>query len=348
VKGMEGALYITDKDRIILEEFHRACVDKKTADKIKAVLLMAQGFTYAEIEKILLLDERTLNRYKKLYKNKGVDGLTANNYQGSSGKLSDEQIRELKEELGTKLYRTAEEICEYVLKRFKVKYTAPGMVQTLHRIGYTYKKASSVPGKTDKEKQERFVRRYKRRYKTLSEDEKVYFMDGSHPTFNNHVGYGWIRKGERFEIPSQDGRKRINLMGAYNSKEGEVVIRDYDTLNQESVIDFLGRLRMRNGEKRLHVICDNARYQHTKGVKQAARALNIHLVYLPGYSPNLNLIERYWGFMKKRILVNRYYKTYEAFRDAILKFSRSKSKGLKKLLQRYIPEKFHLIEPALA
>jgi transposase len=67
-------------------------VDKKTADKIKAILLMAQGFTYTEIEKILLLDERTLNRYKRLYKSEGIDGLTANNYQGSSYKLSDEQI----------------------------------------------------------------------------------------------------------------------------------------------------------------------------------------------------------------------------------------------------------------
>jgi transposase len=345
---MEGEFYVTDKDRIILEEFHRACMDKKTADKIKAILLMAQGFTYAEIEKILLLDERTLNRYKKLYRNEGIDGLTANNYQGGGGKLGDEQIRELKEELDTKLYRTAEEICEYVWKRFKVRYTASGMVQTLHRIGYTYKKASSVPGKADKEKQEAFVKRYKRRYKTLSEDEKVYFMDGSHPTFNNHAGYGWIRKGGRFEIPSQDGRKRINLLGAYNPKDGEAVIRDYGTLNQDSVIDFLEKLRKRNGDKRLHIICDNARYQHAKEVKKAAKALNIHLSYLPGYSPNLNLIERYWGFMKNRILVNRYYKTYEAFRDAILKFSRSKSKRLKKLLQRYIPEKFHLVEPVLA
>jgi transposase len=69
---------------------------------------MAQGFAYAEIEKILLLDERTLNRYKRLYKNEGIDGLVANNYQGSSYKLSDAQIKELKQELDVKIYRTAE------------------------------------------------------------------------------------------------------------------------------------------------------------------------------------------------------------------------------------------------
>jgi transposase len=344
---MERTFYVTDKDRIILEEFHRACLDKRTADKIKAILLMAQGFTYEEIEKILLLDERTLNRYKKVYRNEGIDGLVANNYQGKSSKLSDEQINELRAELDANLYQTAEEVCEYVLKRFKVRYTVKGMVQTLHRLGYSYKKASSVPGKADKEQQEAFVKRYKRRYKKLSEGEKVYFMDGSHPTFNNHAGYGWIRKGGRFELPSQDGRKRINLLGAYNPKEGEVVIRDYETLNQWAVIAFLKVLRKRNGEAKLHIICDNARYQHAKEVKKAAKELNVHLIYLPGYSPNLNLIERYWGFLKKRILANRYYKTFELFRDAIRTFSRSKSKRLKRLLQSYIPEKFHIIEPVL-
>jgi transposase len=108
---MEGEFYLTDKDRSTSEEFHRSCPDKKTADKIKVILLMVQGFTYAEIERILLLDERTINRYKRLYRNEGIDELTANNYQGSSYKLSYEQIKELKEELDSKIYRTAEEVC---------------------------------------------------------------------------------------------------------------------------------------------------------------------------------------------------------------------------------------------
>jgi transposase len=77
-------------------------------------LLTARGFTCAEIEKILLLDERTLNRYKHLYTNEGIDGLTANNYQGSAFKLSEEQIDALKRELDSRIYRTAGEVCEYV------------------------------------------------------------------------------------------------------------------------------------------------------------------------------------------------------------------------------------------
>jgi hypothetical protein len=60
---------------------------------------------------------------------------------------------------------------------------------------------------------------------------------------NNLIGYGWIRKGRRFEIRNRDGRKRINLMGAYNPKDGEVIVQDYETLNQELDLPPIARHR---------------------------------------------------------------------------------------------------------
>jgi transposase len=345
---MEGEYYLSGKNRTILEEFHRACLDKKTADRIKAVLLLADGFTYHQIEKILLLDERTLMRYKKIYNEKGIDGLVSNNYQGRPFKPSAEQIKQLKQELDSNLYETSESICEYVWKTFGVRYTPQGMVQTLRRLGYRYKKTTIVPGKMDPEKQKDFVKSYKRRFNRLSDNEKVYFIDGSHPTYNNYAGYGWIAIGKRFSIKSQDGRMRLNLMGAYDPKTGDVIIREYETLNKESTIDFLRKLKTKNNGKKLFVICDNVRYQYAKAVREEAKVLDIQLIYLPSYSPNLNLIERYWGFLKKNVIVNKYYESFEHFKSAILTFSKNKSKKLKHALLNYIPEKFHLLEPAIA
>jgi transposase len=345
---MEGEFYLSGKDRKVLEEFHRACLDKKTADRIKALLLMSDGFTYRQIEKILLLNERTLMRYKKIYNEKGIDGLVANNYQGRQYKLSEEQINELKHELDCNLYETAESVCEYVKKTFCIRYTTQGMVQTLRRLGYRYKKTTIVPGKVNPEKQRDFVKSYKRRFYRLSDNEKVYFMDGSHPTYNNYAGYGWIAVGKRFSIKSQDGRMRLNLMGAYDPKAGEAIIREYETLNKESTIEFLRQLRSQNHGKKLYVICDNVRYQHAKAVREESKALKIHLIYLPSYSPNLNLIERYWGYLKKNVLVNKNYESFELFKTAILAFSKNKSKKLKHALLKYIPEKFHILESAIA
>ena len=342
---MEGDFTLSSKNRKILEEYHRACLDKRTADKIKTILLIADGFTYPQIKKILLLDERTFNRYKNIYIEKGIEGIVENNYQGRQCNLSEEQITKLKQELDSKLYETAEEVCEYVKQQFNVQYTPEGMVHLLHRLGYRYKKATIVPGKIDPVKQEKFVKKYKRRLKKLSEDEVVYFLDGCHPTYNSHAGYGWIAIGKQFAIKSQDGRKRINLMGAYNPKTGEPIVREYQTLNQESTIDFLHQLKYENEGKKIYVIWDNVSYQHAKGVKEAAKELKIKLVFLPRYSPNLNLIERYWGFLKKKIIKNKHYETFEEFKETILRFTKSKSEKLRKALMKYIPEKFHLIQP---
>jgi len=115
-------------------------------------------------------------------------------------------------------------------------------------------------------------------------------------------------------------------------------------LNRESVVSFLEELRKLNGSNKIHIICDNAKYMHAKIVKESAEALNIHLDYLPAYSPNLNLIERYWGFLKKRILMNRHYETFALFKTAILEFSKTKCDKIREELLRYIPERFHLFD----
>jgi transposase len=91
------------------------------------------------------------------------------------------------------------------------------------------------------------------------------------------------------------------------------------------------------------VICDNVPYQHSKIVKAAAKGLKIDLVYLPPYSPNLNLIERYWGLLKRKVLTNVYFESFEEFRNKILTFTRDRSCSLCNELRAYIPEKFHLI-----
>ena len=151
---------LKDNERKILEEMHRACRDKKTADKIKTILLLSEGWTYEEIEKVLLLDKRTTMRYKKTFLRGGIDALTCNNHQGRFSKLSEEQLQQLKETLNTHLFATAQEVCAYVEKTFNIRYTPEGMVQTLHRIGYSYKKTKAIPGKADQEKQKEFVDEY--------------------------------------------------------------------------------------------------------------------------------------------------------------------------------------------
>ena len=77
------------------------------------------------------------------------------------------------------------------------------------------------------------------------------------------------------------------------------------------------------GGKRLHpitLVLDNARYQRCALVMTLAAQLKIELLFLPPYSPNLNLIERLWKLVKKDCLYNVYYENFALFRGRIQTF----------------------------
>jgi len=79
------------------------------------------------------------------------------------------------------------------------------------------------------------------------------------------------------------------------------------------------------------VICDNARYYRSKAVQEYLETSRIKLVFLPPYAPNLNLIERFWKFLKKNVLYNRYYETFDEFREACETFFKNPHKYQREL-----------------
>lgn len=90
-------------------------------------------------------------------------------------------------------------------------------------------------------------------------------------------------------------------------------------INAQTVIQFLYQLRIYYFDmKPIYIVLDNARYQHCDLVRYTAWQLNIHLTFLPTYSPNLNVIERLWKFLKKKTLYAHYYENFKEFKGAII------------------------------
>jgi transposase len=119
-------------------------------------------------------------------------------------------------------------------------------------------------------------------------------------------------------IKAASGRKRFSVLGALNAVTKEVVtITDHGYINAVSVCALLQKLYDQFKHLPIVVIMDNARYQRCALVLEKAQALKIQIVFLPPYSPNLNLIERLWKFVKKKTLYNQYYPLYEQFHKAI-------------------------------
>ncbi len=93
--------------------------------------------------------------------------------------------------------------------------------------------------------------------------------------------------------------------------------------NCDTYANELAQKELRNAYpdgKEILVIQDNAKYNHSFASGDTIKELNITPIFLPPYSPNLNLIERIWKFMKKKIMKNIYYPTFENFWNAIINF----------------------------
>lgn len=144
----------------------------------------------------------------------------------------------------------------------------------------------------------------------------VVFMDAAHFVYGAFLGMVWCFV--RMFIPSPSGRKRFNVLGALNAVSKEVLTFTNETyINAQSVCQLLLQIAQYYGSKPITVVLDNARYQKCALVQGFAAELGIELLFLPSYSPQLNLIERYWRFLRKKCLYSCYYPDFSKFRTAI-------------------------------
>jgi transposase len=124
---------------------------------------------------------------------------------------------------------------------------------------------------------------------------------------------------QRLFVKAPSGRQRLNVLAALNAVSQELVtVSNLTYVNAETVCELLRRLAASHLGTPITVVLDNARYQRCKLVEELARQLDIELLFLPSYSPNLNLIERFWKFVKKQCLYSTYYPDAASFQQAIL------------------------------
>jgi transposase len=144
----------------------------------------------------------------------------------------------------------------------------------------------------------------------------VLFVDAAHFVYGPFLGYLWCLV--RLFVPGPSGRKRYNVLAALDAVTRRVIrVSNHAYINAESVCTLLREVAAAGIGGPITLVLDNARYQKCELVKSLAASLGIELLYLPSYSPNLNLIERLWKFVKKECLGCRVLPTYEAFTQAI-------------------------------
>jgi transposase len=177
----------------------------------------------------------------------------------------------------------------------------------------------------------------------------LYYADAAHPTHNTRCTRAWCAVGQERPLLTVSGRERVNLNAALNAYEPTQVLLDETTcVNAQSTRRLYEQLLAAHPDKvRIYVVCDNARYYKNKELRAWLAEKPICQVFLPPYSPSLNLIERFWKYLRQKIINTTFYRTKGQFRTAVLDFF-NRLPEFGQDLASLLTRKFHILDSQTA
>jgi transposase len=304
-----------EKDALSHERYYHP--HPRVRQRMQALWLKSQGLSHHEICRLASISEPTLCSYLKAYQRGGIEALKQLNfYQPESELVGHTDL--LKSYFEEHPPATIKEAMAKIEELTGLKRSEPQIRQFLKAIGMKCRKVGMLPAKADPQKQEQF--KQEQLEPALEEakagQRKLYFVDAAHFVLAPFLGFLW--SFTRLFIQAPAGRQRFNVLGALDAITHELITVTNDSyINALSVCELLCQLRLLSPHIPITLILDNARYQKCQLVWQVAALLDIELLYLPSYSPNLNLIERLWKFVKKKCLYSTYYENFDLFKEAI-------------------------------
>jgi transposase len=327
-----------------IERRRRNTHDQRIAQRLSAVLWVAEGKRPHEVAKLLGVTERQVRKWLRTDRTRGLEALCTLPHRGDPGELRPAQVERLKAEIATGRFLTAPQIGDRVETTFHITYTPRGMRDLLPRIGVSSPKATGFFWKADPDKQEEFIRTSEQP-KPEADGPKTRrdFVDAGHPVWGvEMLSCCWLLVGQRFLVGVGGGRKRLNILGACCPEDQEYLdLRlTRENLNGQQFVNLLRLLRASHPETTRFILdLEKARYYHAAVVRERlARHPEFPLEFLPADSPNLNLIERLWKLLRKKAFT-RWHKTVEDMETAVSEV-RDHLENSKKELTTLMTEKF--------
>ena len=319
------------------------------AKKVVAFILLSVNVTFDVTAQLSGVKKSTLYVYlNELNQVKCKDDVHAllhiKEGQGRVSKAGDLEDA-IRLELDSKNYFSLRSICDMIASKFGLSFSETRVSQILKSFGIRKLKCGSIPFKANVQEQRSY---YEETWlptinRALKGEAVVYFMDGVHFVMGCDYLGGVYCSARRF-VKTLSGRFRYNVLGAINYKTMEMVTVCNDKyLNAESVCEMLRKIAALNPGKEVCIFLDNAKYQKCNMVQDLAKTLNIQLLYIPPYSPNLNLIERVWKFAKSE-LRTRAYDNFKVFKTVIDDIMNSTDKDNKDRVRGIMGEKVQLYD----
>jgi transposase len=344
-------IILTAEQRKAIERQRKQTLDRRLYQRLTAVLAVAAGKTREAVAEFLGVSLTQLSEWLRVFRNEGLEALCTLHNKGDPGNLTATQVDQLKAQVSTGCFRNTDQIRHWLDTTFGVPYSSSGVKDLLKRIGVTYHKVSGFLWKGDPDKQHAFVKRIARHQREAKQPgaprTRRYYVDACHPIWGLDLVFScWLLIGQRLLVGMGSGRKRLNILGAYCPDDHEYVdLRlTRDNINGEQFVNFLRLLRSLHPEtEKFLLYVDGAKYYSSPVVKEwLKRHPEFQLSRIPAYSPNVNLIERLWKFMRAKALC-KWHKTFADMQTAVSEVL-DHLETYRGELQTLMTEQFHILD----
>ena len=337
----------TENEILILKNCRDRQKNANLRVRLLAIIMIAKDIGTEDIAQILGKSKLTIVNWFKIYITKGIESLNMYNYIQNKPKLSEERISNIINWVRENNPGTCKEVADKIKEDYSLKYSAEGVRVLLKREGLVFSRPKTVPGNPPSEEdQKNFIKKYYNMRNNSEDGTTVLFGDGMHLVHQNIPGLCWFDPKKPKIIQTNTGRRRLNILGAYNPETFSLVhLTGEENCNAKKVIEFFTLiLKVYKNSHKIILILDNARYFKAEIVRDWLKDnRKLELIFLPAYSPNLNLIERLWRFVKSKIVKNEYYKKYITFRAKTFQILNSINE-YKENLKTLMAEKFEIVK----
>jgi transposase len=302
-------------------DINEALDDPNVSDLARRKLLVVrmndEEFPHFKIARLFNISEDSVSRYVREYEQSGLSGVLEDRYYKPTSSV-EAFLSCLKCRFTLQPVHTAKEGMEVIEQVSGVKLSEEQVRRIMKRLGMKFIKTAPRPGKADPTKQLEFFNEQlePRLQEAAAGERKVFFVDAAHFVMGAFLGMIWCF--ERLFIKTPSGRKRYNVLAALDSQSKELMkVTNESYINSSTVCELIAAIRALHSEVPITLVLDNARYQHCQLVVDYAKLMKIELLFLPSYSPNLNLIERLWRLVKAKALKNKYYSNFKRFKAGV-------------------------------
>lgn len=146
----------------------------------------------------------------------------------------------------------------------------------------------------------------------------------------------WAIKGHQKKILTYGKHSGIKLMGILNYGTGYIYCEEHEKYDAEVFLQFLKNVLSNYQTGKIIMVLDNARIHHAKLIQPFLEENKdrLTLVFLPPYSPNLNLIEGLWGWLKSNVVNNVFFSNVDEIRIAVNLFLETITKAPLQIIDR--------------